>query len=78
MNSAESISATNASDMKLFGKGSGQSLPRKKTRTTKKISRSVKAQTKHSERTGDTSSSNTVTSTTSPTLTDQGTKIITR
>ena len=74
MNAAESISTTSASDMKLFDKDSGQSLPRKKTRTKKKITRSVKIQTKHSERTGDSSSSNTVTSTTSPTLTDQGTK----
>lgn len=51
-----------------------QSSSKKKRKTVKKTSRSVKIQTSHSECMGDSSSSNTVTSTTSPTLGIQGTK----
>jgi len=69
--SAESNSPTNPSDMKSLN-DSTQSLPGKKTKPFKKTSRSVKIQTNNSHGTVVSSSSNKVTSTTSPTLTEQG------
>lgn len=65
-NSAELISKT--SDVELLDGDLLQSSSKKKRKTVKKISRSVKIQTSHSECIRDSSSSNTVTSTTSPTL----------
>lgn len=75
MPSGESNSEASLRDVKLFSDDFAQSLPRKKTKTVKKSSRSVKIQTSHSEKTADSSSTNRVTSTTSPTVTEQGTEI---
>ena len=65
---------TSPSEARVVRDDSTQPLPRKKVKTVKKASRSVKIQTRHSEKTTDSSSINRVSSTTSPTLTEQGIK----